>query len=112
MVQEHVGRKRRKEVRQAINMSEEMRRLMLVSIGILAVACVVVLTLVALSFAKVVSLSPFASGMIPLAVVLVAVFVVAPRANRYWTLRDAYKKHCRRYNISKDDMRVLRAEEN
>ena len=36
---------------------------------------------------------------------------VAPKANRYWALRDEYKAHLERYNISKDDMRALKNNE-
>lgn len=112
MVQEHVGKKRRKEVRQAINMSEEMRRLLLSSIGILAVGLVVVLLVLFLAYGNVIPVSPIVGSMLPLAILLVAIFAVTPRANRYWSLRAQYKDHCRRFNIRKADMQALRSDEN
>lgn len=112
MVQEHVGKKRRKEVRQAINMTEEMRRLLLSSIGILVVGLVVVLLVLFLAYGNVIPVSPIVGSMLPLVILLVAIFAVTPRANRYWALRAHYKDHCRKFNISKADMQALKSEEN
>ena len=81
MVEEHVGKKRRKEVRQAITMSEELRKTLLLCIGLIVFGIVVLM------------------------------IFVAPKANRYWALRDEYKAHLERYNISKDDMRALKNNE-
>ena len=91
MVEEHVGKKRRKEVRQAITMSEELRKTLLLCIGLIVFGIVVLL--------------------VPLVILVVLMIFVAPKANRYWALRDEYKAHLERYNISKDDMRALKNNE-
>ena len=50
MVEEHVGKKRRKEVRQAITMSEELRKTLLLCIGLIVFGIVVLLVLIAIVF--------------------------------------------------------------
>ena len=50
MVEEHVGKKRRKEVRQAITMSEELRKTLLLCIGLIVFGIVVLLVLFVISY--------------------------------------------------------------
>ena len=111
MVEEHVGKKRRKEVRQAINMSEELRKTLLLIISVLTIGCLIVLILFFISFYGVVELPAFASSTVPLAILIIAMVFIAPKANRYWALRDEYKEHLKRYNISKADMKALKNNE-
>ncbi len=108
MVEEHVGKKRRKEVRQAINMSEELRRTLRFVIGILALSFLIIIALYIISMMGIVDMSMNIISFVPLAIVLIAMIVIAPKANRYWTLRDEYKNHLERYNISKADMKALK----
>ena len=44
----------------------------------------------------------------PLIILVIFMIFVAPKVNKYWTLRDAYKAHLERYNISKADMNALK----
>lgn len=108
MVEEHVGKKRRKEVRQAINMSEELRRTLRFVIGILALSFLIIIALCIISMMGIVDMSMNIISFVPLAIALIAMIVIAPKANRYWTLRDEYKNHLERYNISKADMKALK----
>ncbi len=108
MVEEHVGKKRRKEVRQAINMSEELRRTLRFVIGILALSFLIIIALYIISMMGIVDMSMNIISFVPLAIALIAMTVIAPKANRYWTLRDEYKNHLERYNISKADMKALK----
>lgn len=108
MVEEHVGKKRRKEVRQAINMSEELRRTLRFVIGILALSFLIIIALYIISMMGIVDMSMNIISFVPLAIALIAMIVIAPKANRYWTLRDEYKNHLERYNISKADMKALK----
>ena len=102
MVEEHVGKKRRKEVRQAITMSEELRKTLLLCIG---------LVLFVISYLGLFEIPLVVTNTVPLVILVVLMIFVAPKANRYWALRDEYKAHLERYNISKDDMRALKNNE-
>lgn len=106
MVEEHVGKKRRKEVRQAITMSEELRKTLLLCIGL-----IVLLVLFVISYLGLFEIPLVVTNTVPLVILVVLMIFVAPKANRYWALRDEYKAHLERYNISKDDMRALKNNE-
>lgn len=108
MVEEHVGKKRRKEVRQAITMSEELRKTFLLITGILVIVCLFIVILFLISYLGIAELPSVVSSTAPLVVVVIAMIFVAPKVNRYWALRDEYKSHLERYNISKADMNALK----
>lgn len=103
MVEEHVGKKRRKEVRQAITMSEELRKTLLLCIGLIVFGIVVLLVLFVISYLGLFEIPLVVTNTVPLVILVVLMIFVAPKANRYWALRDEYKAHLERYNISKDD---------
>ena len=107
MVEEHVGKKRRKEVRQAITMSEELRKTLLLCIGLIVFGIIVLLVLFVISYLGLFEIPLVVTNTVPLVILVVLMIFVAPKANRYWALRDEYKAHLERYNISKDDMRAL-----
>ena len=111
MVEEHVGKKRRKEVRQAITMSEELRKTLLLCIGLIVFGIVVLLILFVISYLGLFEIPLVVTNTVPLVILVVLMIFVAPKANRYWALRDEYKAHLERYNISKDDMRALKNSE-
>lgn len=111
MVEEHVGKKRRKEVRQAITMSEELRKTLLLCIGLIVFGIVVLLVLFVISYLGLFEIPLVVTNTVPLVTLVVLMIFVAPKANRYWALRDEYKAHLERHNISKDDMRALKNNE-
>ena len=111
MVEEHVGKKRRKEVRQAITMSEELRKTLLLCIGLIVFGIVVLLVLFVISYLGLFEIPLVVTNTVPLVILVVLMIFVAPKANRYWALRDEYKAHLERYNISKDDMGALKNNE-
>ena len=111
MVEEHVGKKRRKEVRQAITMSEELRKTLLLCIGLIVFGIVVLLVLFVISYLGLFEIPLVVTNTVPLVILVVLMIFVAPKANRYWALRDEYKAHLERYNISKDAMRALKNNE-
>ena len=111
MVEEHVGKKRRKEVRQAITMSEELRKTLLLCIGLIVFGIIVLLVLFVISYLGLFEIPLVVTNTVPLVILVVLMIFVAPKANRYWALRDEYKAHLERCNISKDDMRALKNNE-
>lgn len=111
VVQEHVGKKRRKEVRQAINMSNEKKRLLRYCIGMLAIGCALVLLFIFFSFTQIIPVSPFLRSIGPILIFFAFMMIITPKANRYWTLRETCKTHCERYNITKADMQALKNDE-
>lgn len=107
MVEEHVGKKRRKEVRQAITMKEELRSSLIVIVSVMLVAIILTAIMTYLLVAGIVPSNDLMSQIIPLLIVIVVLIFMGPRANRWWGLYDEYKEHIKRYNISKDDMAAL-----
>lgn len=93
MVEEHVGKKRRKEVRQAITMSEELRKTLLLCIGLIVFGIVVLLVLFVISYLGLFEIPLVVTNTVPLVILVVLMIFVAPKANRYWALRDEYKAH-------------------
>ena len=89
-------------------MSEELRRTLRFVIGILALSFLIIIALYIISMMGIVDMSMNIISFVPLAIALIAMIVIAPKANRYWTLRDEYKNHLERYNISKADMKALK----
>ena len=90
MVEEHVGKKRRKEVRQAITMSEELRKTLLLCIGLIVFGIVVLLVLFVISYLGLFEIPLVVTNTVPLVILVVLMIFVAPKANRYWALRDEY----------------------
>lgn len=111
VVEEHVGKKRRKEVRQAINMSEELRSSLVYIWSVLGGGCLITLVFTYLAYANILPIDDAIMRFLPLGFMLVVICIITPRASRYWSLRDQYKSHLARFNISKDDMRALKNDE-
>lgn len=84
MVEEHVGKKRRKEVRQAITMSEELRKTLLLCIGLIVFGIVVLLVLFVISYLGLFEIPLVVTNTVPLVILVVLMIFVAPKANRYW----------------------------
>lgn len=108
MVEEHVGKKRRKEVRQALNMSEQLKKTLIFIFSILGACCIGALLLAYLTAFQIIPTSSFISNTVPVIILVIAMIVVAPKMSRYWAMRDEYKNHLKRYNISKEDMKALK----
>lgn len=108
MTEKHVGKKRRREVREALDMKREIKRLTL--LGVLIIAVAILLLVVACTFvayAGFFALDVQVAQYVPLFIMFVATMIIASRMNGYWHLRDRYKEHCKRFNISKEDMCAL-----
>ena len=82
MVEEHVGKKRRKEVRQAITMSEELRKTLLLCIGLIVFGIVVLLVLFVISYLGLFEIPLVVTNTVPLVILVVLMIFVAPKANR------------------------------
>ena len=108
VVEEHVGKKRRKEVRQAITMKQELTSSLLVIAGVLVLGVALTATMTYMTITGVVPSNDLMTQVIPFAIVIVLLIFMAPRANKWWELRDEYKAHLERYNISKEDMAALK----
>ena len=108
VVEEQVGKKRRKEVRQAISMSEQMRGNLIFFFVALVVLVIASLVFYFLSSSGMLQIDAGLYLPISMGLLIVVMIIVTPKINRYWALRDELKQHCRRYNISKEDMRALK----
>ncbi len=104
----HVGKKRRKEVRRAIDLKTEMNRLLRRALIFLAIAVVVYIVLMILMSKGLIDTTSTWTSMIPMIVVLIFAMVVGSQSYKWYGLRDQYKKHCKRFDISKKDMKDLK----
>lgn len=106
MTEQHVGKKRRKEVREAINMKRQIAKDLTFMLTVIAIA--VVVTIVCTYFMyQGLGANNMLAQTLPLVIVFIAVMVMSFRMNNFWDLRSQYKKHCRKYNITKGDMKAL-----
>lgn len=107
MTEKHVGKKRRREVREALEMKREIQRLTSLGVLIIIVAILLVIACTCAIYAGLFALDVQFAQYVPLVIMFIATMIIAFRMNGYWHLRDRYKEHCRRFNISKDDMSAL-----
>lgn len=106
MADQHVGKKRRKEVREAVNMRRDLRKDMALFLSVFALAAVASIVLSYLAALGVLGDNTFVQ-FLPMIVVFVIIIILSMRISAYWGRRDAYKQHCKRYNITKEDMKAL-----
>ena len=111
MVEEHVGKRRRKEVRQAIKMKKELRSSLLVIFFILIIGIAAIAAMVYLLVTGVVPGDNPSTQIILLLLVAVVFVFTGARAIKLRNLYDDYLEHLSRFNISKDDMDTLQREE-
>ncbi len=107
VVEEHVGKKRRKEVRQAIALKKEMNRSLLFILIAIVVGGILVTVLTVLTTSGVIQIDNVVTQAIPLAVLALVFVFIGPRCSKWRDIHDQYKLHLKRYNISKDDMNAL-----
>ncbi|MGI6033948.1 MAG: hypothetical protein ACOX69_11065 [Coriobacteriales bacterium] len=107
-MQEHVGKKRRKEVRQAIDMKRELNRDMRTMIIIMAIGILATLFVTYLTYIGVVDAMNGLVQSIPMIILLILAIFLGNRAYRWSGLREEYKKHCKEFNITKEDMNALK----
>lgn len=104
----HVGKKRRKEVRQALNMKEEMNKLLSRCLIFFVIAAILYVALMVLMAKGIINTTSAWASMLPMVVVLIFAMIVGSQSYKWYGLRDQYKKHCKRFDISKQDMKDLK----
>lgn len=108
VVEEHVGKKRRREVRQAVSMKQELNNSLFIIIGVLALGVILTAALTYLSISGIVPSNTIWTQVIPFLIVIVMLILAALLASKWWGLHGEYKKHLERYNISKEDMAAVK----
>lgn len=108
MIEEHVGKRRRQEVRQAISMQEELRKTILLVSIVLVVSVLLICLLMYLSAAGHIESDGMLGLLAPVIVLIIALLIICPNVNKFLSLRESYKAHVRRYNISKEDMSMFK----
>lgn len=107
-MQEHVGKKRRKEVRQAANMKSDLRKEMFVMIGIFIVGIAICFSwTIAMYFSGVDGSSIIVQSLPTIAVFLLVVYL-GNRAYKWTGLREEYKRHCQQFNITDEEIKLLK----
>ncbi len=108
MTERHVGKKRRKEVREAANMKREINSLtrFLVIMTVIALF-VCFLPTIFVYMGILTDDNMMVLTFLPFIFVFVLVMITGTRSTRLFALRKEYKDHCERFNISKDDIQAL-----
>lgn len=104
MVEQHMGKRRLKEVRQAINMNNELKRLVAFFTITSVVACILIIVLLYLAFTQASHAKQLASVAGLVIIVLIACILIVPKAKKYRQVRKELAEHCARFNISSEDM--------
>ncbi len=107
-MQEHVGKKRRKEVRQAIEMHDELRKTVLMVIAAIAIGIAFTVTSALLTINGILAEDDVIAQYAPMVVILLLLVPVAGRAYQWTGLREEYKEHCKKFNITKEEMNALK----
>ena len=107
MTEQHVGKKRRKEVREAINMKKQIRKDFTFMMVVFGIAIIVTLACTALAYQGLFGDNMMLVQTVPLVIVFGAVMIMSFRMNSFWELRSQYKKHCQKCNITKSGMKAL-----
>ena len=107
-MQEHVGKKRRKEFRTAINMKSQLQNGMIFMLTCLVIGIVCSLGLT-ISLGR---LDPMAENSLAQILLTIVIFVfiifLGNRSYKWSGLKKEYDEHCKRYNITKQDMKDLK----
>ncbi len=107
-MEEHVGKKRRKEVRKALDIKTEMNRLLRRALIFIVIAIVIYIALMVMMTKGIIAATSAWTSMIPMFVVLIFAMIIGSQSYKWYGLRDEYKKHCKRFDISKKDMKDLK----
>ena len=104
-MQEHVGKKRRKEVRQAANLRKQKNNAMIFIIVVMVIG--MVLSTIS-SFLIVFGVIPVSNQFwtyVPTIIVFIVIFIAGSRVFKWTNLRQEYKDHCKKFNITVQDIR-------
>ena len=107
-MQEHVGKKRRKEVRAALDMRTELRRSMAFMVCALIIAAMVTLGMTFAFISADPTIDNTAAQTIPTIVLFIFVIFLGSRSYKWSGLKKEYDEHLKRYNITKADMEALK----
>ena len=102
MTQQHTGKKRRKEVREAIDL-QHMVRTTTIALVIIFVAGLALTTV----FSVMLATGALAADSMMASMIPAILLLVGTRVRKWSELRTEYKDHCRKYNITKEDMHAL-----
>lgn len=104
-MQEHVGKKRKKELREAMNLKQERDRSIkkcAIVYGIAAAICIFYFLCCAFNF--LISFDNLVLTFIPLAVVVASLFIAGSDITKAQVAHDKYKKYCSSHSVTKEDL--------
>ena len=108
---EHMGKKRRKEVQLACAARRELRTQLAATLVLLALICTCVVAVGILAVRELVPLGTVAIQVVFFAAIVLAVLCLVMRLLSWSRLREEYRQHCARLNITTEEMDALRAEQ-
>ena len=107
-MEEHVGKKRRKEIREAINMKKELNSTLLLMLGLMLAGCLLYGAYTILLIEGVIPAGDQVSQVVPLIIVFILVVFLGNKAYRWTDKREQFKTHCKKFDITKEDMKALK----
>ena len=105
-MQEHVGKKRKKELREAVNLRDERNshiKKCAIVYGAAIAICIVYFACCSLEVF--ISFSNLMFTFIPLAVVVASLFIAGADITRAQVANDKYKKYCAEHSVTKEDIK-------
>lgn len=108
VAEEHMGKKRRREVHQAVNLKRESKRLLVFVVSTSVVACVAIIALMCFSLSQTGQMKQLVGIVGSLIVLLISIILIVPKSRKCFEVHKTLKAHCKRFNISEEDMLLLR----
>ncbi len=109
-MQEHVGKKRKKELREASALQREQSKKLYKCIGVFGGVIVAVIVIFALAFAGVLDFGNIFVQVVPTALIVASLFVAGSDVTRYTVLKKDFNKYCEEHSITKEDLAAYNAQ--
>ncbi len=104
-MQEHVGKKRKKELREALNLKRErdasIKKCVIVY-GVAIAVCLLYFLCCALNI--LISFDNLMLTFVPMAVIVASLFIAGSDVTRAQVAHGKYKKYCVEHSVSKEDL--------
>lgn len=108
-MQEHVGKKRKKELREASALQREQSKKLCKCIGVFGGVVVVVCVIFGLAFAGVLDFGNIFVQVVPTVLIVVSLFVAGSDMTRYSVLKKDFNNYCEEHSITKEDLAAYNA---
>lgn len=106
-MQEHIGKKRKRELREASSLLSEQKKKFTKCVGVFGGAIAIIAVDYALAFAGVLSFDNIFVQVIPLALIIGSLLFAGSDITRYSMLKREYQKYCAEHSITEDELKAF-----